>query len=303
MNRYIPTFILLILMVIVSGCTTQRIDIDFVAIGDPGNRGDTRTEVNRYGKPDANPYGCGAVGYTYRISKYEITNGQWNTYAAATNTGINDEQANAAPDEPVTKIKWTQAAQFCNYLTSGDKQKGAYQFKDANVVHIDRPAALAVYGTIYVLPTEDEWYKAAYYKSDGSGYSLFANGLDTLPDPDDGWNYYGGPYEGPWPVGTGRQEQNGTYDIMGNVAEWNESFIIRGGRPAFGERGGSFAYRGGHKDNLASFMGSYQYTPGSLTDSFGFRIVLLRRNRRTTAAEWPTPQEAMLELEQEAPTE
>ena len=42
-----------------------------------------------------------------------------------------------------------------------------------------------------------------------------------------GWNYYNNGYAtdpyGPWNVGSGSQELNGTYDMMGNVWEWMES--------------------------------------------------------------------------------
>ena len=84
------------------------------------------------------------------------------------------------------------------------------------------------------MPTEDEWYKAAYYKPDGSGYSLYANGLNTILAPDNGWNYLGGSYDTPWDKGSGTEEQNGTFDMMGNEWEWVETpngsdFSVRGG--------------------------------------------------------------------------
>ncbi len=56
--------------------TIQGIGIDFVSIRNPG---DTRTEINEYGRLLANPYGCGAVDYEYRIGRYEITANQWQT--------------------------------------------------------------------------------------------------------------------------------------------------------------------------------------------------------------------------------
>jgi len=53
---------------VASADTIHGIDIDFVSIGNAGNAGDTRGGVY------ANPYGCGAVSYDYRIGKYEVTN-------------------------------------------------------------------------------------------------------------------------------------------------------------------------------------------------------------------------------------
>ena len=230
---------------IASAIIVQGIDIDFVTIGNPGNPGDTRTDYPN----SAAPYDCGAVDYEYQIGKYEVTNGQWDAFisAAGAPTGnpsnAYDESAYwTGTDVPTNNVSWYEAAQFCNYLTSGDKSQGVYQWSGDNTnpgdfLGIDRATAQATYGTIYFLPTEDEWYKAAYYKPDDSGYSLYANGLNTIPAADNGWNYDGGSYSTPWVVGTGTEEQNGTFDMMGNVWEWNEA--LPAGSYLF-VRGGSF---------------------------------------------------------------
>ena len=197
----------------------RGINIDFVTIGNPGNAADTG------GTP-----GSGAVSYGYRIGKYEVTNAQWNTFTAAVgrptgnSNGYNWNSLFTGAQQPTNNVSWYEAAQFCNYLTSGDKGQGAYQFSGNNTnpgdfLGVNRVAATATYGTIYVLPTKDEWYKATHYKPDSSGYSLYANGQITIPTADNGWNYQGGSYLPPWNVGTGTQERNGTFDMMGNVHE------------------------------------------------------------------------------------
>jgi hypothetical protein len=202
----------------------RGININFVTIGNPGNAADT------FGR-----YGCGAVSYGYRIGRYEVTNAQWNTFTAAAGAPMGNPSEAYDQDayftgaqQPTSCISWYEAAQFCNYLTSGDKSLGAYQLGDGTImddcITVDRAAAISSYGTVYVIPTIDEWYKAAYYKPDGSGYSGYANGQYTIPAADSGWNYYGGAYIDPWNVGTGTIEQNGTFDMMGNVFEWNEDF-------------------------------------------------------------------------------
>ena len=246
----------------------QGINIDFVTIGNPGNPGDTRTDY-----PDsAEPYGCGAVGHEYQLGKYEITNGQWDAFVSL--AGAPTGNPSAAYDGsvywtgdniPTNSVSWYEAAQFCNYLTSGDKSEGAYLFSGDNTnpgdfLDIDRDAAVSAYGIAYVIPTEDEWYKAAYYT--GSGYSTYANGTDVAPieDVDSNYDYETGCQ--PWIVGTGTEEQNGMFDMMGNVYEWNETLTDL----KRGLRGGSY-YGGSFR---SSSRGSS--TPNNESINVGFRV-------------------------------
>ena len=249
----------------------QGIDIDFVTIGNLGNAADST--------------GFGEVNYNYSIGNYEVTNAQWNAFTLAVGapTGNNvdyggynlnpydDSATHTGTQQPANNISWFESQQFCNFLTSGDKSQGVYQFSGNNAnpgdfIGIDRNAAKTAYGTIYFLPTEDEWYKAAYYT--GSGYSLYANGGNTIPGADNGWNYSGGDYSTPWDVGTGTEEQNGTFDMMGNVAEWTESLFDVSGRRIV--RGGSY---GASNVILASSykqVGSYPFD--EYDGAKGFRV-------------------------------
>ena len=220
---------------IASATIIRGIDIDFVTIGNAGNAADTQVMSTD------STTGYGAVSYEYSIGKYEITNAQWDTFVAIAGapTGSMAGFLDNAYDEnayfigiqqPTNKVSWYEAAQFCNYLTTGDKSQGAYLFSGNNVdpgdfLSLDRDTAVTDFGTVYVIPTEDEWYKAAYYKPDDSGYSLYANGTDIAPTMEVETNYggSGGIYSGPWDVGTGTEEQNGTFDMMGNAWEWNEA--------------------------------------------------------------------------------
>ena len=261
---------LLFISSIASADVVQGIDIDFVTFGDVNNPGDTRTVY-----PDsADPYGCGTVDYIYKVGKYEITNGQWDTFVLEAGAPIGNPSdaydANAywtGDNIPTNKVSWYEAAQFCNYLTSGDKSQGAYLFSGDNndpgdFNGIDRDTALSRFETIYVIPTEDEWYKAAYYT--GSGYSTYANGLNTIPAADNGWNYSGGAYDEPWDVNNGNIEQNYTFNMMGNVWEWNETPI----GPDRGIRGGSFSSN--YSDLISPARGFYN--PNGEIYSIGFRV-------------------------------
>ncbi|MGD0785297.1 MAG: formylglycine-generating enzyme family protein [Sedimentisphaerales bacterium] len=236
----------------------RGINIDFVTIGHAGNAADAT--------------GYGAVGHNYRIGKYEITNAQWNTFttAAGAPTGNGSGYSYSAywtgAQQPTNNVSWYEAAQFCNYLTSGDKSKGAYQFSGNNTnpgsfQGIDRASSISTYGITYVIPTEDEWYKAAYFKPNASGYSLYANGTNTAPIA--GVTNYNG--SAPWNITNGAQEQNGTYDMMGNVWEWNETLVFDYYR---GIRGGSY---NNYDDVLASSYRS-RHTPYYESDYMGFRV-------------------------------
>jgi formylglycine-generating enzyme len=232
----------------------RGIDIDFVTIGNAGNAPDTMVMND-------GTTGYGAVGYNYRIGKYEVTANQWQTINTA--AGIGDS-GSWSGNQPVASISWYDAAQFCNYLTSGNKYSGAYKFDlSGNFQGIDRVSSISTYGTTYVIPTEDEWYKAAYFKPDASGYSLYANGTDTAPVAGVNSNY-GNAIGAPWDIITnGTQEQNGTFNMMGNVWEWNEALITYRGI-----RGGSY---GNNDYNLSSPDREY-YPPDNEINTVGFRV-------------------------------
>jgi len=165
---------------------------------------------------------------------------------------------------------------FCNWLTSGDIHQGAYDTSvEANWNSSDASwytgitphdsaamdALVATYGRAWVLPTEDEWYKAAYYDPslDGGvgGYHDYPAGSDSPPGfVDDLGNLSGtgapfteggvdpGSYAtydgdaGTWGIGdpyvrteVGEWENSGspygTFDQGGNVWEWNETLVGR----------------------------------------------------------------------------
>lgn len=87
-------------------------------------------------------------------------------------------------------------------------------------------------GAHIVLPSENEWYKAAYYNPNSSSYFLYGTGSSSTP-------LAAGPLAFPklanyqnavgdlTAVGayTGTTSPYGAYDMAGNVYQWNEALI------------------------------------------------------------------------------
>jgi formylglycine-generating enzyme required for sulfatase activity len=87
----------------------------------------------------------------------------------------------------------------------------------------------------YYIPTENEWYKAAYYNPGDTAYSLFPNGQDTITTADAN---YGNPTGTTTNVGAYSSDPStyGTFDQGGNVYEVmtptagiDSGLVLRGG--------------------------------------------------------------------------
>ena len=248
------------------GSGANAFSLDFVNIGYAGNAADVST-------------GYGAVSDSYRMGMHEITIDQFTKANAAALGTLGDGNENPwsiGVNGAALNTSWLEAAKFANYLTSGTYNGGAYQFSDVNTLTgVDRAAAVGTYGTVYVLPTEDEWYKAAFLKSDGSAYTLYASG-DPVPGVETDANYggFGGTYSSPWDVGTGNAENNGTFDMNGNVREWNES-AWDGTLDNMGEsrvvRDGAF-----HSDEaLLRSSNRIGFSPSIEGNTIGFRVAAI----------------------------
>jgi formylglycine-generating enzyme required for sulfatase activity len=247
----------------------------------------------------ADTTGYGGVSYSYLISRYEVTGAEFG--AAVTADSRVGTYVSQTANSSAEYISWYEAAKYCNWKTSGDAYLGAYTHDvNGTFMGIDRASAISMYGIVYALPTENEWYKAAYWRDDVSDqWSLYANGTDATPTwgTTAGWNYRDGTYgyatanQRPWEVGYGAQEQNGTYDMMGNVWEWVEDSyndskdVLRGGSNGDSAASlSSVARGGGYPDREYSATGFRVVMipePGTalLFGIGGIGAWLLRRNR------------------------
>ncbi len=141
-------------------------------------------------------------------------------------------------------------------------------------------------GASFWLPSENEWYKAAYYdptKDGTGGYWLYptrsssvpaeatADAFGTISNPGNVANYdfvvWGGA-ENVTTVGSAGllgASYYGTYDQAGNVWEWNETLVYKTERV---RRGG--AWNGNQNFLPASFR--YSLAPFNNFDNTGFRV-------------------------------
>lgn len=324
LRRRRNTKVVMILLVVglLLPTTASAVTIETVDIGNPSNPGEW--SGSSYGGEGENRY-CGSVSYEYRIGKYEVTAGQYteflNAVAADDKYGLYDSRmwthlygckiersgdagtysydvADDYANRPVTWVSWASAARFANWMHNGQPsgvqgdsttEDGTYYLGGTN----DNTSLLAVTRRtdwLWAIPTEDEWYKAAYHENDGvtDNYYDYPTTSNTVPsyipnggsiiNPDPG-NYATYDNDGtPYGLGSpyyrtevGEHENSaspyGTFDQGGNVWEWNESII----GTERGLRGGSFY--GVDIDDLRASDRSGGGVPTIYTGEVGFRLV------------------------------
>ncbi len=248
---------------------------------------------------DTNPAsGYGVVNNDYRMGTYEITNDQWNKYASSVGGTVTGSPSNAYDESaywtgtnvPTNELSWYEGAQFVNYLNTSTNHQVAYKFTgtqgtgdytftpwDVTDTGYDVSNPYRNSNAYYFMPTEDEWVKAAYWN--GTSLQTYATKSgESLTQGDGtsgtGWNYWDGGYAtdpyGPWDVGSGSEELNGTFDMMGNVWERMESPYSSGDYLSGSIRG----IRGGScvsVDYLSS-SARYDFYPSSESSYVGFRV-------------------------------
>ncbi len=300
--------------------TFATISIDTVPIGDVGNPNDPAT---------GNLYG--GVSYAYSIGKYEVTVGQYVAFlnaVAATDTygiyqmrmpgiarsgapGNYSYSVTGSPNNPIHPVSWADAARFANWLHNGQPagaqdssttEDGAYTINGLTGLLLNGVVRNA--NAKWFIPSESEWYKAAYYQPSDKGgdfdsywtYPMRTNDAPFSDQPpgattdntrvgnffkydglangyDDGYAVSAHIFNlGPNPltdVGayTTSPSYYGTFDQGGNVTEWNEAYVIGTQHRDF--RGGSLI------DDAYFLQASVRNTGRPTAPDVGFRVATI----------------------------
>ena len=267
--------------------TGVAVSIDTVFVGDAGNANDST--------------GYGKVDYEYRIGKYEVTNSQFIDFLHAkaqtddydlynekmsthqnggiTRTGDNGSYTySLKPDmgnKPLTNATYWTALRFANWLTNGgqvdsDTEDGMYTLTTEGISNNTFTRNSDAWENKGVaITSEDEWYKAAYYKGGSldAGYWDYAHQSDSITTDDANYGNPGGPLTD---VGSYQKAgAYGTFDQSGNVSEFTEAISIYSGQRI--HRGGSMS------SSPTSLRPTTRYSidTNAVYNNMGFRITSL----------------------------
>ncbi len=265
-----------------SATAMAEVTFEWVTVGHVGNPSDPEN--------DDDIEGIGSVGYIYRIAKHEVTNAQYAEFLNA--VAVTDPNALYTPEQaveggisrsgisgsyvytvnanmgnkPVNFISFVKAMMFVNWLHNGQPTgaQGPDTVYDGVYTLVDGISETRNIGATFFVPTENEWYKAAYHQpsidgGDTDNYWLYPTASNTAPTPatasatgdisNPGANVANYNNAANWGPGSGTHVTTvgsagalsesywGTLDQGGNVIEWNEKSAngwrhLRGGDTA-----------------------------------------------------------------------
>lgn len=282
--------------------------LQFVTVGNPGNAPDSTAGLGSFG--------YGEVDYTFEMGEFLVTAAQyaqflnavastsdpyglynpgmassWSVVQRATNaTGFHYSVDATHQNYPITVVSWGDAARFCNWLSNGQPvglegngttESGSYSLNgavtDSALYAVTRNA-----NATFVIPSENEWYKAAYYNPADGSYWRYPTQSNTapgnaLPDTGNNANYQingvlTDPISRLTPVGAFVNSPGpyGTFDMGGEVYQWNDAQV---------EFGTGAMFRGTRGAPYDTFMNDsspkrFQNPPTTAGDNLGFRIAL-----------------------------
>lgn len=192
--------------------------------------------------------------------------------------------------KPIAYVTWFNAARFANWMHNGsnesaDTESGAYTLSLATSGTITRNP-----GATWWIPSENEWFKAAYYKAGGTdaGYWRYPTQSNDFPNNNDssGTNQANFRRLGVYSITqsstldssenyltaagtfTNSPSAYGTFDQGGNVDEWTDTVVSTSFGEARVTRGGGWN-SGGLNNDVAPVSTAL---PGSRVEKLGFRL-------------------------------
>jgi formylglycine-generating enzyme required for sulfatase activity len=272
------------------GTGANGFTLDFVVVGNAGNGNDAGTGGS-----------YGGVAYDYRMGVNEISQAAINAAVAGGLTGMT--AGNWSGNQPATSINWYQAAAFTNWLNTSTGHVAAYQlnagltemtvWSSADAWQVGGENLYRNKDAYYFLPSENEWYKAAYQKNDGvtANYWDYPTGSNSAPiavasGTGAGTAVYDDGYAGSEPASVfsaGGLSAYGTMGQGGNVFEWMETAYDGINNTSSEWRGIRGGYWGYPEHVLRSSDRHDNLPPSNLLHILGFRV-----------ASVPEPSAAML---------
>jgi formylglycine-generating enzyme required for sulfatase activity len=191
--------------------------------------------------------------------------------------------------QPAADITWYEAAAFVNFLNTNSGKTAAYNLTFSNnqwsLALWSSEQAWTAGGTnlyrnkdsFYFLPSENEWYKAAYYNAAGTNYFLYPTASSSAPTAvasgtNAGTAVYNNAASVPALVDSaGGLSPYGTMGQGGNVWDWTESAFAGTNSSSSENR----AFRGGAWDhNQLRMRSSFRdgVDPTFENSDIGFRV-------------------------------
>lgn len=206
--------------------TVTTVDEQLMRRVEPGTftMGSSRSEQGRRANEVLVPV---TLTKAFLIGVREITNSEFAKFRAGHDSGSDIHPSMAGGSNPVANVSWSDAIQYCNWLSAREGLKPAYEEKFGEW-QIVRPLTNG-----YRLPTEAEWAWAIRYEG-SPGARKFSWGTEMPPKRDSG-NFadraaidlvpsvlprYDDGFASTSPVGKFGPNRIGIHDGSGNVAEW-----------------------------------------------------------------------------------
>jgi formylglycine-generating enzyme required for sulfatase activity len=233
------------------------------------------------------------------LELYNVYMGSSSDFGGIVRSGVNGSYTYSAKssmgNKPVNLVSWYDTLRFTNWLHNGqgdgDTETGAYTLLGGTPIPTNGSSLTRNVDAIWFLPSENEWYKAAYHQPAAQGgdnddfwmYATASNSPPTVATANSvgdignpganvanylsgaDWNGWD---KGPTTVGSAgplSKSYYGTSDQSGNLWEWNEAPIENTFRAA---RGGAF-------NSTLRNLQSYYVIDGNPTfeySNIGFRV-------------------------------